>query len=186
MFNISSLPQITIGVVEGVARGAGNELLVSLDMRFATKTHTLLGQPEIGLGLIPGGGGSQYLPRLIGRGRAMEYILSGKDVDATEAERIGWVNKAFDTTGEMDGYVDNLISRLVLFPLGALGLAKHSINVATRPQLSDLLDDARRFLQTISNPAAQASIGKALELTENQSAGYVERFLGEAIPLLYS
>lgn len=172
--------------MEGVARGAGNEILVSLDMRFATKTHTLLGQPEIGLGLIPGGGGSQYLPRLIGRGRAMEYILSGKDIGAEEAERIGWINKAFDTAGEMDGYIDDLISRMVLFPLTALGLAKQSINSASRPQLVDLLADSDRFLQAASNPVAQGLIVRALETTANQSAGYVERFLGEALPLLYT
>lgn len=183
---MSNLPQVTIGAVEGVARGAGNEFLVSLDMRFATKTHTLLGQPEIGLGLIPGGGGSQYLPRLIGRGRAMEYILSGNDISAVEAERIGWINKAFDTTGEMNGYIDDLISRLVLFPLSALGLAKQSINVASRPQLSNLLGDADRFLQAAANPTAQTFIGKSLELSANQSNGYAERFFGEAIPLLYT
>lgn len=185
LFNMTNLQQITIGAVEGVARGAGNEFLVSLDMRFATKTHTLLGQPEIGVGLIPGGGGSQYLPRLIGRGRAMEYILSGKDVGAVEAERIGWINKAFDTTAEMNGHIDDLISRMVLFPIQALGLAKQSINVATRPQLSDLLGDSDKFLQA-SSPASQALIGKSLELSANQSDGDIERFFGEAIPLLYN
>ncbi|KAF7911610.1 hypothetical protein BELL_0728g00030 [Botrytis elliptica] len=185
LFNMTNLQQITIGAIEGVARGAGNEFLVSLDMRFATKTHTLLGQPEIGVGLIPGGGGSQYLPRLIGRGRAMEYILSGKDVDAVEAERIGWINKAFDTTAEMNGHIDDLISRMVLFPIHALGLAKQSINVATRPQLSDLLGDSDKFLQA-SSPASQALIGKSLELSANQSDGDIERFFGEAIPLLYN
>ncbi|TGO31569.1 hypothetical protein BHYA_0520g00040 [Botrytis hyacinthi] len=185
LFNMTNLQQITIGAVEGVARGAGNEFLVSLDMRFATKTHTLLGQPEIGVGLIPGGGGSQYLSRLIGRGRAMEYILSGKDVGAVEAERIGWINKAFDTTAGMNGHIDDLISRMVLFPIQALGLAKQSINVATRPQLSDLLGDSDKFLQA-SSPASQALIGKSLELSANQSDGDIERFFGEAIPLLYN
>ncbi|KAF7959264.1 hypothetical protein EAE96_002778 [Botrytis aclada] len=180
LFNMTNLQQITIGAVEGVARGAGNEFLVSLDMH-----HTLLGQPEIGVGLISGGGGSQYLPRLIGRGRAMEYILSGKDVGAVEAERIGWINKAFDTTAEMNGHIDDLISRMVLFPTQALGLAKQSINVATRPQLSDLLGDSDKFLQA-SSPTSQALIGKSLELSANQSDGDIERFFGEAIPLLYN
>lgn len=93
MYNISNLPQVTIGAVDGRARGAGNELLMGLDMRFATKYETLLGQIEVATGLIPGGGGSQHLPGLIGRGLAMEYILSGKDINAQDAERIGWINK---------------------------------------------------------------------------------------------
>ncbi|WP_369334853.1 enoyl-CoA hydratase/isomerase family protein, partial [Vibrio cholerae] len=70
-------------------------------MRFAVKSHARFGQPEIGLGLVPGGGGSQYLPRLIGRGRAMEYLLTGKDILAEEAERYGWINKAFDSSDTM-------------------------------------------------------------------------------------
>lgn len=75
LFNMTNLPQVTIGAVEGVARGAGNELLVSLEMRFATKTYVLFGQPEIGIGIGVGAGGIQYLARLIERGRAMEYVL---------------------------------------------------------------------------------------------------------------
>lgn len=65
LYNMTQLNQVTIGAVNGVARGGGNEFLVSLDMRFAVKSHSRFGQPEIGLGLVPGGGGSQYLPRLI-------------------------------------------------------------------------------------------------------------------------
>jgi enoyl-CoA hydratase/carnithine racemase len=183
---MTSLPQITIAAVEGVARGAGNEFLVSIDMRFATKAHTLLGQPEIGLGLIPGGGGSQYLSRLIGRGRAMEYILSGKDVSASDAERIGWINKAFDTSAEMYAQIDELTSRMTLFPLGALGLAKQSVNRATRPQIEDILQDATDFLETVINPAAQAAISRAMALSRNQSDGDIELFLGERIPLFYN
>ncbi|KAH7063833.1 enoyl-CoA hydratase/isomeras-like protein [Paraphoma chrysanthemicola] len=185
LHNMTNLNQVTIGAVNGVARGAGNEFLVSLDMRFAVKSHTRLGQPEIGLGLIPGGGGSQYLPRLIGRGRAFEYLLTGQDVLAEEAERLGWINKAFDKEGEMEAYVDEIVSRLVLFPVEALGLIKQSVNIASRPQLADTVGDANRFLQTASRPMAQKLIGDFLELTANQSAGDIELYLGDNVRLLY-
>ncbi|PVH79993.1 enoyl-CoA hydratase/isomeras-like protein [Cadophora sp. DSE1049] len=185
LFNMSQLPQITIAAVEGKSRGAGNEFLTSLDMRFATTTHTLLSQPEIGLGLTPGAGGSQFLPRLIGRGRAMEYILSGNDIGAVEAAEIGWINKAFDTTDAMNGHIDNLISRFVLFSLPNIGLAKQSINAAVKPQLSGLLADADRFLQTLNNPQLPVLIGKTLQLGQNQSDSTAEQFFGENIPLLY-
>lgn len=112
---MTQLNQVTIGAVNGVARGGGNEFLVSLDMRFAVKSHTRFGRPEIGLGLVPGGGGSQYLPWLLGRGRAMEYLPTGKDILANEAERYGWINKTFDNNDTIDAYIDgkSLASRLV-------------------------------------------------------------------------
>ncbi|KAH6724416.1 enoyl-CoA hydratase/isomeras-like protein [Leptodontidium sp. MPI-SDFR-AT-0119] len=186
LFNLSSLNQITIAAVEGKCRGAGNEFLTSLDMRFATTTHTLMGQPEIGLGLIPGAGGSNFLPRLIGRGRGMEYVLSGKDIGATEAAEIGWINKAFETTQAMNGHIDDLLSRFVLFSLPAIGLAKQSVNAATRPTLSELTADADRFLQTLNNPDVPVLIGKALALAQNQTDTVAENFFGETIPLLYA
>ncbi|KAM0145503.1 hypothetical protein ACHAQE_011235 [Botrytis cinerea] len=186
LFDMSTLNQITIAAVEGKTRGAGNEFLTSLDMRFATTTHTLIGQPEIGLGLIPGAGGSNFLPRLIGRGRAMEYVLSGNDIGAMEAAAIGWVNKAFESTPEMYAHIDALVSRFALFSLPAIGLAKQSINAATRPTLAELMADANRFLQTLSNPKVPVLIGKALSLAQNQTVGYAENFFGEVIPQLYS
>ena len=185
MYNISVLPQVTIGTVEGRARGAGNELLVSLDMRFATKIDTLLGQPEVGSGLFPGGGGSQFLPGLIGRGLAIEYILSSKDIDACEAERIGWINKAFDTTADMYAYIDQLTSRLRLFPQSALYGAKKSINLRSAPTREDILHDATTFGKQLANPIVQELGAKAQALTQDFSSIDVELNLGEVIPQLY-
>lgn len=182
---MSTLNQITIAAVEGKSRGAGNEFLTSLDMRFATTTHTLMGQPEIGLGIIPGAGGNNFLPRLIGRGRAMEYILSGNDIGAVEAAAIGWINKAFESTPEMYAHIDALISRFVLFSLPAIGLAKQSINAATKPTLAELMADADRFIQTLVNPDVPTLIGITLELSGNQTDTFAENFFGEVIPQLY-
>ena len=134
---MTELPQVTIGAVNGVARGGGNELLVSLDMRFAVKSRSRFGQPEIGTGFVPGGGGSQYLPRLIGRGRAMEYILTGKDVLAEDAERMGWINKAFDSEREMYAYIDGILEVVTLYSTTALHPRRrrlpHKLTKTTNP-----------------------------------------------------
>ncbi|KFA51847.1 hypothetical protein S40293_04058 [Stachybotrys chartarum IBT 40293] len=186
MWNITNLPQVTIGAIEGRARGAGNEFLMALDMRFATKCETLFGQIEVGTGLIPGGGGSQYLPRLIGRGLAMEYILSSNDINAYDAERIGWINKAFDTSDEMYNYIDKLTSRLRLFPLRALSAAKDSINLSVRPPFDNILQDSASFTRRLADPVAQQLVGRALVLSNNLTLGDMELKLGRNLPLLYT
>lgn len=185
MFDISGLPQVTIGAVDGRARGAGNEFLMALDMRFATKTESLFGQIEVATGLIPGGGGSQHLPRLVGRGLALEYLLSANDITAKEAARIGWINKAFCSAEEMYAYVEGLTSRISLFPRAALVGVKQSVNPSTRPSRQDLLRDSAAFTARLSDPAVPPLIGRALEVTNNLTFGEVELNLGRDLVLLY-
>lgn len=184
IYNISQLPQVTIGAVEGRARGAGNELLVSLDMRFAVKNDTLFGQPEVGSGTIPGGGGSQFLPGLIGRGLAMEYILSANDINAVDAERIGWINKAFDSSAKMYKYIDGLTTRFALFPQGGLSAGKTAINRRTTPTLEGLQGDVSLFLERIEDPIVQELTAKGSAGNET-SAFELELNLGENILTLY-
>ena len=89
-----SMPKATIGKIEGCARGGGSEFLLSLDMRFGALGRCVLSQPEVAIGILPGGSGTQHLPRLMGRGRALEVILGCEDFDAETAERYGWINRA--------------------------------------------------------------------------------------------
>lgn len=185
MYNLTTLRQVTIGAVEGRARGAGNEFLVALDMRFATKADTFFGQPEVGTGLFPGGGGSQFLPGLIGRGRAMEYILSSNDITAADAEKIGWINKAFDSSADMYTYIEQLTSRLRLFPLTALYGAKKSINRASAPSYEDVLADGIAFREQLADPLAQAAARRSAALLSNQSQFDVELNLPAVLPALY-
>jgi enoyl-CoA hydratase/carnithine racemase len=154
-------------------------------MRFAFKSRAQSRQLDVDLDLVSDGGGIQYLPRLIGRGRAVEHILTGKDILAEEAERYGWVNKAFDNSDTMDAYIGETLSLLVLCPTSALVLIRQSVNVASRPQLSDVVGDANRLLQVASQSDPQTMIGKIVELTNDQSSRDVELCLGESIPLLY-
>ncbi|GJC87252.1 short-chain-enoyl-CoA hydratase [Colletotrichum liriopes] len=185
MYNISRLPQVTIGAVEGRARGAGNEFLVSLDMRFATKGESLFGQPEVGSGLFPGGGGSQFLPGLIGRGRAMEYILSSRDITAEEAARIGWINRAFDTSVDMYDSINQLAQRLSLFPLSALSGGKQSINRASVPSLEQIIADTKDFFKQQADPETQAIARRSADLSRNVSVVDLELNLPDSIMRLY-
>ncbi|OHW97492.1 enoyl-hydratase [Colletotrichum incanum] len=177
---------VTIGAVEGRARGAGNEFLLALDMRFATKKETQFGQIEVATGLVPGGGGGQMLSQIIGRGLAMEYVLSGKDINAQDAEKIGWINKAFDHSADMYDHIEELTSRFRLFPRGALVAAKNSINLWARPPQDNFLRDAAAFNARLADPVVTQLMGRALSLTNNLSLGDVELNLGRDLPLLYS
>jgi enoyl-CoA hydratase/carnithine racemase len=89
-----TMPKATIAVIEGRARGGGNELALAMAMRFAARGKAVLAQPEVGVGIIPGGGGTQRLTHLVGRARALEVILGCRDSDADLAERWGYVNRA--------------------------------------------------------------------------------------------
>lgn len=176
---------MTIGAIEGKARGAGAEFLEALDMRFATKTETLLSQPEVGVGLTPGGGGAQFLTHLIGRGRAMEYILSAKDITADEAERIGWINKAFETSADMYAYIEGLTSRIRLFPLNCLGEAKRLIDRASAPSFEDVKAEAEAFSRVVVQPVTQQIQAKSAEVIGSIGLLDSELKLGELMPKFY-
>src|ERR1700694_3190379 len=121
----SQLDQVTIAKVAGRIGGGGSEFLLNLDLRFALRGRGVFYQFETGLGILPAGSGSQHLPRLLGRGRALEVILGPHDVDADIAERYGWVNRAFDAAS-IDAFVDRLASRIASQPLWLLAAAKRA------------------------------------------------------------
>ncbi|HEX9501277.1 MAG TPA: enoyl-CoA hydratase/isomerase family protein, partial [Thermoanaerobaculia bacterium] len=99
---LTRTPVVSIAKIRGCVRGASSEFVLACDMRFASRENTRLSQPEVGVGLHPGGGGTERLPHLIGRGRALEIILSGNDFDGDTAARYGYVNRAFPDN-ELDG-----------------------------------------------------------------------------------
>src|SRR3984885_921071 len=123
VLRLSSTPIVSIAKIRGRTRGIGNEFVLACDMRFASRKSALFGQPEVGVGLIPGGGALEWLPRLLGRSRALEIVLSADDFDADIAERYGWVNRALDD-GDLDSFVDTLVRRLASFDRETLAPAK--------------------------------------------------------------
>ncbi len=120
------------------ARGGGSEFLLSLDMRFAAIGRPVLSQPEVALGILPAGGGTQRLPRRYGRARAAETIFGCEDFDAELAERYGWWNRALPP-GELAPFVDRLAGRMAAFPPEAIALAKQGINAADPPATGRLV-----------------------------------------------
>src|SRR5436309_12026836 len=124
-----TMPKATIGKIEGRARGGGSEFLLSLDMRFGALGRALLSQPEVALGIIPGGSGAQRLPRLVGRSRAVELGLGCEDFPAELAERYGYLNRALPAA-ELGPFVERLARRIPSFPPEALALAKAYVNAA--------------------------------------------------------
>src|ERR1700733_6804058 len=115
---LSELPVVMIAKIRGRARGAGSELALACDMRFAARENAILGQIEVGVGAAPGAGGVQHLARLLGRGRAMEAILGAADFDADEAERYGWINRALPDP-ELEGFGAPAARRVASCPGGA-------------------------------------------------------------------
>src|SRR5213083_2244043 len=108
---ITKSPAVSVAKIRGCVRGASSEFVLACDMRFASRENTRLGQPEVGVGVHPGGGGTERLPSLVGRGRALEIILGANDFDGDTAERYGYVNRALPD-GELDGPVDIALQRV--------------------------------------------------------------------------
>jgi enoyl-CoA hydratase/carnithine racemase len=126
---VRSLPQITIGKLTGLVRGGGNEFLMALDMRFAAIGKAGQSQPEVLLGIMAGGGGTQYMTSLIGRARALELLLGAQLVDAELAERYGLVNRALPAD-EIGGFVDSLARRVGALRPEIIAAVKTSVNAA--------------------------------------------------------
>ncbi|GAA4812942.1 enoyl-CoA hydratase/isomerase family protein [Streptomyces ziwulingensis] len=150
---IRTLPQITIAKLRGLARGGGAELLSAMDMRFAAREHAGLAQPEDTMGIIPGAGGTVYLPGLVGRARALEIILSGQLVDAPTAERMGWVNRAVPAA-ELDHVVDTLAARIATLAPGVARATVEAVDAAAVSTADGLATANELFGQLFSTPDA--------------------------------
>ncbi|KAJ7625876.1 ClpP/crotonase-like domain-containing protein, partial [Roridomyces roridus] len=188
LWNISRLPQATIAMVEGRARGIGNEFLMSCDMRFSTTSPSvLLAQLEPSFGFNPGCGGAMYLSNLIGRGRALEYVLSATDIDAVTAEKFGWINRAFDTSAAMKEYVHTLAKRIALFPPAGINGTKFGVNAVSRPSREVIVQKAMTIVDMLAaSPASQAYGARFVKATNNQSIGELELNYGQALLGLYN
>ena len=169
---LATLPVIFIAEINGRVTGAGDEVAVQCDIRYAGPTARL-SQFEVGFGLLPGAGGLQYLVKLIGRARALEYILSARSVDAFTAAAIGWVNKAFGSSEELGREVESLAQRIAAFPQQALAAIKARVNVQ-RPSEVDLDEDLELFNQLVDTDVAQAAGQKYLRLSGEESGGAFE------------
>ena len=159
---LSASRLITIAQIEGRVRGAGSEFVLACDMRFAARESAIFGQPEPGLGAIPGGGGVQHLTRLMGRARALEVLLSADDYDAQLAEQYGWINRALPAT-VLDSFVRSLAHRIAGFPTAGLVAVKERVNTIALAPAEDFRRDSDLFEEGVRNPEAQKRIQAAIK-----------------------
>jgi enoyl-CoA hydratase/carnithine racemase len=148
---ITRSPVASIAKIRGCVRGVSSEFVLACDMRFASRENTLLGQPEVGVGVHPGGGGTERLPPLVGRGRALEIILGANDFDGDTAAQYGYVNRALPDE-ELDGFVDALARRIATFDGRAIAAAKRLINQVSLPSADNLLSALNSFQTALTWP----------------------------------
>ena len=184
LVRLARAPVVSVASIRGRARGAGSEFVLACDLRFASRENTLLGQFEVGIGVIPGGGPMARLARLVGRGRALEILLVADDFDGPRAEQYGYVNRVI-ADDQLDAEVEAMASRLARFDHDAIARTKSYVDQVTLPadsELSPALDD---FRELFGRPAQQAQWARLQALGLNTDSD-LERSLGrrmlEALP----
>jgi enoyl-CoA hydratase/carnithine racemase len=182
VLRLSSTPVVSIAKIRGRTRGIGSEFVLACDMRFASRQNALFGNPEVGVGLVPGGGALEWLPRLVGRSRALEIVLSGDDFDADIADRYGWVNRTLDDS-DLDSFIDNLAGRLASFDRETLSAAKAQINRFGTPSAAEIQSSIDLFFPLLALPSARARRAKIRNLGYGVPSDFELNF-GKYLPRL--
>ncbi len=158
------MPKITISKIEGRARGGGSEIALAMDMCFAAIGKAIFGQPEVAIGLVPGGGSTQRLPRLMGRSRALEVLVGCDDFSAELAERYGYINRALPAD-ELTPFVENLARRIASFPAHAIAHTKAAVDVGAFSSMAEgLLVEAHESDLSVASAVTQARVAQALKV----------------------
>lgn len=176
---LSRAPVVSIASIRGRATGVGSEFALASDIRFASREKAVLSQWEVGAGLVPGGGPMARLPRLMGRGRALEVLLGADDLDGDLAQLYGYVNRSLPDR-ELDGFVDAFARRIASFDKQAIAETKHLVNLASLPPDAEIAPEWDAFLSSVRRPASQTKIKKLMELGFHRP-GDVENRLGHYV-----
>src|SRR5713101_2167106 len=172
---LTKSPVVSLARIRGCVRGVSSEFVLACDMRFASRENTKIGHPELGVGLHPGGGGTERLPPLVGRGRALEIVLGSNDFDGETAERYGYVNRALPDN-ELDGFVDALARRIASFDRRPIAAAKNLINHVSLPSADRLLDSLTSFTTALTWPEAQQRFEALFKRGWNQPGDMENRY----------
>src|SRR5262249_20468908 len=176
LVRLSHAPVVSIASIRGRATGVGSELALACDMRFASREKAILGHFEVGAGVVPGGGPMARLPRLMGRGRALEVLLGADDIPGDLAELYGYVNRSLPDS-ELDAFVESLATRIASFDKRAISETKRFADVASLPPDYEIAPEWDVCLASIMRPAAQKRINKLMERGFHKP-GDVENRLG--------
>jgi enoyl-CoA hydratase/carnithine racemase len=176
LVRLSRAPVVSIASIRGRATGVGSELALACDMRFASREKAILSHFEVGAGIVPGGGPMARLPRLMGRGRALEVLLGADDIPGDLAERYGYVNRSFPDA-DLDAFVESLATRIASFDKRAISETKRFVDVASLPPDFEIAPEWDVCLASIMRPAAQERIKKLMERGFHKP-GDVEERLG--------
>jgi len=162
LVRLSRAPVVSIASIRGRATGVGSELALACDMRFASREKAILSQWEVGAGVVPGGGPMARLPRLMGRGRALEVLLGADDIPGDLAELYGYVNRSLPDS-DLDAFVESLATRIASFDKRAISETKHFADVASLPPDYEIAPEWDVCLASIMRPAAQKRIRMLME-----------------------
>jgi enoyl-CoA hydratase/carnithine racemase len=179
LVRLSRAPVVSIASIRGRARGAGSEFVLACDLRFASRERAVLGQFEVGTGVVPGGGPTARLPRLVGRGRALEILLVADDLDGARAEQYGYVNRAI-SDDQLDDEVEAIAARLARFDHDAIARTKSHVDRVTLPADSEFPPALADFFQMLGLPRQQQQFARLLELGLNTDSD-LERSLGRRV-----
>ncbi len=160
--HLSASRLVSIAQIEGRVRGAGSEFALACDLRFAARESAIFGQLELAFGAVPGGGAVQHLVRLMGRGRALEALLSAQDFDAEVAERYGWINRALPAAA-LGGFVGALAGRIASFPADGLAMVKGRVNAIALAPVDEFRRDSDLFAEGARSPEYQRRSEAALK-----------------------
>jgi enoyl-CoA hydratase/carnithine racemase len=162
LVRLTRAPFVSIALIRGRATGNGSEVALACDMSFASREKALLSQWEVGAGLVAGGGPMARLPRLIGRGRALEVLLSSDDIDGDLAAAYGYVNRSLPDA-ELDGFVDALATRIASFDRWAIANTKRLVNAACLPPDVEIAAGWEACIASVGRPAFQERLKRLLE-----------------------
>jgi enoyl-CoA hydratase/carnithine racemase len=179
LVRLARAPVVSIASIRGRVRGAGSEFVLACDLRFASRENALLGQFEVGTGLVPGGGPMARLSRLVGRGRALEILLVADDVDGPRAEQYGYVNRAI-ADAQLDDEVDQIASRLARFDHEAIARTKGYVDRVTLPADSEFPPALADYFELVSRPDQQENFAR-LEALGFSTDSDLERHLGRRV-----
>ncbi len=163
LVRLTRAPVVTIASIRGRATGNGSEIALACDMSFASREKAILSQWEVGVGLVAGGGPMARLPRLMGRGRALEILLGSEDIRGDLAEAYGYVNRSLPDA-ELDGFVEAIAGRIASFDKWAIANTKRLVNAACLPADVEIAAGWDACIDSITRPAAQARIKALFEL----------------------